>query len=93
MFSDYTEYLRPRTPYWWDPPRSEWVPPAPIASKPKRVLIPKLPVPIHETEYECEECGMVFKGAIGYVCSNPRCPVFPVITCSAKDTPIPGGWL
>lgn len=84
MFSDYTEYLRPSPRYWWDPQKPEWYPPAPIAPtpRPKRILIPKLPTPIYETEYECGECGMTFRGAMGYVCSNPRCPVFPVITCS-----------
>lgn len=91
MFSDYTEYLRPSPCYWWAPP-------APIAPTPwpKRVLIPKLPPPTYETEYECGECGMIFKGAMGYVCNNPCCPVFPVITCNTitlKQTPIPGGWL
>ena len=62
--------------YPWDFEPNTFRPPI------ERVLIPKLPTPIHEVEYECGECGMVFKGAMGYVCSNPRCPVFPVITCN-----------
>lgn len=73
----------------WFTDNTYWNPPDPIAPSPwpKRVLIPKLPdpiVPYCETEYECGQCGMVFKGVMGYVCSHPRCPVFPVITCSSS---------
>jgi hypothetical protein len=37
-------------------------------------------IPINTGEIQCSQCGMIFKGPTGYVCHNPNCPVFTVIS-------------
>jgi len=32
----------------------------------------------------CGQCGLRIKPVMGYVCSQPLCPVFPQVTCGAK---------
>lgn len=32
---------------------------------------------------QCGVCGLRIMPVMGYVCSNPRCGVFPVVTCAA----------
>lgn len=34
----------------------------------------------YTTSLVCYECGMEWKGAMGYVCSNQKCPVQPKVT-------------
>lgn len=29
----------------------------------------------------CPVCKINLTGVMGYVCNNPKCPVFPVVTC------------
>lgn len=33
------------------------------------------------TGVKCGECGMIWKGAMGYVCPNLRCPIQLKVTC------------
>jgi hypothetical protein len=48
-------------------------------------IIPKLPEwpkrPADGAVAICGECGMRILQVMGYVCSRPRCPVFPNVTC------------
>jgi hypothetical protein len=37
---------------------------------------PSIP-PIADGSVRCSKCGMVWKGVMGYVCSNQPCPVQP----------------
>lgn len=44
-----------------------------------RFITPTL-APTVQEHGTCKVCGMKFTGAIGYVCSNLRCPSMPVAT-------------
>jgi hypothetical protein len=33
---------------------------------------------------QCGVCGLRILPVMGYVCNNPRCGVFPQVTCSTK---------
>lgn len=43
---------------------------------------PSLPPPMAMPSTGCYLCGLEFKGAMGYVCPNQRCPVQPKITAA-----------
>lgn len=36
------------------------------------------------TNVVCSECGMEWKGAMGYVCYNPKCLIQPKVTSYTK---------
>lgn len=47
--------------------------------------VPTVPVNAFTQEIKCPTCGMVWKGAMGYVCPNMKCPIQPRVTSWAKS--------
>lgn len=54
------------------------------------VIPPRDPLPQRPADGAvaiCGLCGLRVMPVMGYVCSNPRCGVFPVATCSTAAQP------
>jgi ribosomal protein L37E len=54
-----------------------------------RSIPPVYPTPsleMNENMRECSKCGMVWKGVMGYVCSNTQCPVQPKVSWQSHNT-------
>ena len=41
---------------------------------------PFMPTPINKPNIRCDKCGMVWEGAMGYVCPRQDCTIQPKIT-------------
>lgn len=49
--------------------------------------LPYTPTPINKPSIRCDKCGMVWEGAMGYVCPRQDCTIQPKITSvSNKET-------
>lgn len=55
----------------------EWLPVIPPLPE------PAAPPPVDGAVAVCGLCGLRITPIMGYVCSHPRCGVFPRVTCSA----------
>ncbi len=42
---------------------------------------PDLPCDPNPVVAKCGQCGLNLHRVMGYVCSHPRCPCFPRVTC------------
>ena len=38
-----------------------------------------------EPQYKCQKCGMMWQGAMGYVCPNMDCPIQPKIIAASNQ--------
>lgn len=55
------------------------------AKREQSVNIPTTPfIPPLQSSNACKTCGMIFNGAMGYVCYHPNCPSKVTVTCGGE---------